>query len=76
MLLWGMANGGAVHRMAFWIELGFNAQLVSFVFTIHITILDRFILHACCKTAGKTEKSSGRLSQSLIWDWCKPKPFP
>jgi MFS family permease len=34
MLLWGMANGGAVHRMAFWIELGFDAQLVSFIFTI------------------------------------------
>ncbi len=34
MLLWGMANGGSVHRMAFWMEEGFDAQLVSFVFTI------------------------------------------
>lgn len=34
MLLWGMANGGAVHRIAFWIGLGFDAQLVSFVFSI------------------------------------------
>jgi MFS family permease len=34
MLLWGMANGGAVHRIAFWIGLGFDAQFVSFVFSI------------------------------------------
>lgn len=34
LLLWGMANGGAVHRMAFWIGLGFDPRLVSFVFTI------------------------------------------
>ena len=34
MLLWGMANGGAVHRMAFWIGRGFDARLVSVVFTI------------------------------------------
>lgn len=34
MLLWGMANGAAVHRIAFWIQQGFDAQLVSFVFTI------------------------------------------
>lgn len=34
MLLWGMANGAAVHRIAFWIQQGFDAQIVSFVFTI------------------------------------------
>ena len=34
LLLWGMANGGSVHRMAFWIGLGFDPRLVSFVFTI------------------------------------------
>lgn len=34
LLLWGMSNGGAIHRIAFWIGLGFDARLVSFVFTI------------------------------------------
>jgi MFS family permease len=34
LLLWGMANGGSLHRMAFWIGLGFDPRLVSMVFTI------------------------------------------
>jgi len=33
-MLWGLPTGGAIHRMAYWIEMGFDAQLVSFVFTI------------------------------------------
>jgi MFS family permease len=33
-MLWGLPTGGSIHRMAYWIEMGFDAQLVSFVFTI------------------------------------------
>ncbi|MFC1535094.1 MFS transporter [Thermodesulfobacteriota bacterium] len=43
-VLWGIATGGSIHRMPYWIELGFDAKLVSFVFTIDAVCFTLMIL--------------------------------